>query len=512
MSSTASFVYRSSFGVVNGRISLRCSANMILGLSIVGALVSFTCADDVVSLGAKANVVTFGAVRDGKTDDTKAIQSAIDHLGQSGGTLFFPQGAYVVSDHDSDGHCLIVRFPIQIVGEGAFYTAIRPADNVPPSANTLLFNPSVEVSEEHTSIEKIMLGNPSTGRRAGNHGVFCLTTTNGQALPKFTMRDVYIGQGNGFGFYHLNDYTKNENGGLYSALIHNCTIKGGIKLENSGDSIAITNNRLTGSGIGIEASLTSRSTSSASLLTIADNNITNRGGAIKIDNGPRTHILRNNCEHSSIGASNHAMVDINSTNGTFVAGVISQNLFSAFGKTDVRTLIRVREARGTLIKDNTLLAGVKGTITGIEITESQDVRIGPNSFNQAIVSKVSDSGIGTMGVTRPITLQNSWVAYGPKHDQPSAMKSIDGFVTLSGVIKDGKTKPGTLLFNLPRGFCPERIGRYSCVSLSESKYELAHIEVHPTGEVLMQHGANKLFAFSGVTFRTANAADSVSPE
>ncbi len=47
--------------------------------------------------GEVANVVEFGAVRDGATDDLAAIQAAIDALATSGGVVYFPPGSYAIS-------------------------------------------------------------------------------------------------------------------------------------------------------------------------------------------------------------------------------------------------------------------------------------------------------------------------------------------------------------------------------------------------------------------------------
>lgn len=47
--------------------------------------------------GAVANVLDFGAVGDGVTDDTAAIQAAIDSVNQLG-TVFFPAGTYKITD------------------------------------------------------------------------------------------------------------------------------------------------------------------------------------------------------------------------------------------------------------------------------------------------------------------------------------------------------------------------------------------------------------------------------
>jgi hypothetical protein len=43
------------------------------------------------------SVLDFGARRDGVTDDTKAIQAAVDSAAQSGGTVFMPAGRYLVA-------------------------------------------------------------------------------------------------------------------------------------------------------------------------------------------------------------------------------------------------------------------------------------------------------------------------------------------------------------------------------------------------------------------------------
>lgn len=48
---------------------------------------------------AQYDVTEFGAIGDGKTDDTDAIQRAIDACRENGGgVVFVPPGQYVVSD------------------------------------------------------------------------------------------------------------------------------------------------------------------------------------------------------------------------------------------------------------------------------------------------------------------------------------------------------------------------------------------------------------------------------
>ena len=47
--------------------------------------------------GAVVNVKDFGATGDGTTNDTVAIQAAIDSLAATGGTVFFPTGTYRIA-------------------------------------------------------------------------------------------------------------------------------------------------------------------------------------------------------------------------------------------------------------------------------------------------------------------------------------------------------------------------------------------------------------------------------
>lgn len=57
------------------------------------------------------NIMDFNAVADGKTDNTVAIQSAIDFLGEEGGKIFFPEGVYCANG-------IKLRSNIIIEGEG----------------------------------------------------------------------------------------------------------------------------------------------------------------------------------------------------------------------------------------------------------------------------------------------------------------------------------------------------------------------------------------------------------
>lgn len=452
------------------------------------------------------SVKDFGAIGDGATDDTVAIQAAIDYLSPLGGTLYFPQGAYIVSDANADNACLTITAPIQILGAGAFYTAIQPASGVASTVNTIQINPNTGYDQTLMSFSKISLGNLSNGTRAGNHGIYCLTLNAGQNLPKFTVENCTIQQGAGFAIYHLNDFVDNVNGGMYMAYINNNALKGGIKLENSGDSIVISNNVMTGTGTGVDAALVT----GASLLSILDNNITTTNSAIIIRSGMRVNILRNNIEHYTTGSNSNSVIDILSTGGTYVAGVIQQNLVSAFGSTDATKLISIREARGTLIQDNTFLAGVAG-ITAINISSTcNDLRIGANTYNATIATKVTDAGNGTMGVVKNATLQNSWVE-NSTGQLPTYYKDLSGVVHINGSIKSGTATFGTTLFALPTGFRPSGPIFSSSFSNNGSSNIPGYIGVDSAGLVFFGQGANALLT-TEANFVADNAANAISPE
>jgi len=71
------------------------------------------------SITDRVSVKDFGAVGDGKTDDTAAVQAAVDALGKAGGTVEFPLGTYVIG-------MVNIREGLILQGHGA---VIKKKDN-----------------------------------------------------------------------------------------------------------------------------------------------------------------------------------------------------------------------------------------------------------------------------------------------------------------------------------------------------------------------------------------------
>lgn len=121
--------------------SLRMFCFRLTGILLITCL-AVTAACNAAPLPADANILNvrnFGAKGDGATDDTLAIQAAIDNLPAFNRQhpwqtkiIYFPNGIYRVSGtlarRDSEGHylpCLV------IIGESQAKTVIRLADNAP---------------------------------------------------------------------------------------------------------------------------------------------------------------------------------------------------------------------------------------------------------------------------------------------------------------------------------------------------------------------------------------------
>lgn len=473
--------------------------------------------DVQTKLRESVSVKDFGAVGDGVTDDTAAIQAAIDSLAPLGGVLVFPVGTYLVEDTSASGYCLRVTSAVKLVGKGMAHTSIKPSATNPLTSSVIRFDPDGNYDNSGAGVESMFIGDTSTGQSHALHGIYCYTNTSTQFLPKFHVNHVNIGnsQGtNGAGIYHFNNVAVNAQGGMYGALIENSTIRGGVTLEGSGDSNTIYRNIISGGNIGINVTLVS----GASLLSIIDNNITNDGGAIKLSNAPRTNIIRNNIENYAAGASganSGCVINLDSSSGTSYSGSIQQNLISIFGASDATKHIRLNESRGVRIDNNTIISGVGGT-TGITIENTcQDIAIVANTFNATVATKVSDSGNYTVGVRKDISsgLLNSWVEYSTA-ETPRLTKDINGVVTLEGTIKSGTVTDGTIILNIPDGYRPQAgtLVRNPCYTLGGVTPPSGRVDIDEAGNMYCYSCGNTMLVLSGITFVAQDYSNAVTAE
>src|SRR5947209_1255276 len=82
---------------------------------------------------------TFGAIGDGVTDDTAALQAGITALGSQGGVLYLPAGTYKITSKLN----IYRKFGVSIQGAGKGITVIKwagPADQTMITANGVRYS------------------------------------------------------------------------------------------------------------------------------------------------------------------------------------------------------------------------------------------------------------------------------------------------------------------------------------------------------------------------------------
>lgn len=97
-------------------------------------------------------------------------------------------------------------------------------------------------------------------------------------------------------------------------------------------------------------------------------------------------------------------------------------------------------------------------------------------------------------------LQNSWVNYGAGLANAGYAKDSQGYVTLRGVLKDGTTTAGILLFTLPVGYRPT--GREFFMVMTNAT-SAARIDVLADGTVEAYAASAAALSLSGVRFSVA---------
>jgi hypothetical protein len=133
------------------------------------------------------SVKDFGAVGDGVTDDTAAIQSAIDYAAPLGKAVYFPSGVYRTTQTVGFTRSDAQQFGLHIVGENNVYTEIK-ADH--SSGAVLALNRSFG------SVSDIALTastSRNTGAAGANYGLLMeAPDVAGQAVAAMSIRRVRV--------------------------------------------------------------------------------------------------------------------------------------------------------------------------------------------------------------------------------------------------------------------------------------------------------------------------------
>ncbi|MGB8413905.1 MAG: glycosyl hydrolase family 28-related protein [Candidatus Binatus sp.] len=132
--------------------------SLMSGIFLISLLMPRSVAFAVGDLGWLNVKTDFGAVGDGSHDDTPAIQAAIQALGSTGGTVYFPPGTYSTTASLTVTNATGVR----LVGDSSTASLIQPGGAVAGKPVILFQN------GEHCSVENIgILGNTYGAPSAG---------------------------------------------------------------------------------------------------------------------------------------------------------------------------------------------------------------------------------------------------------------------------------------------------------------------------------------------------------
>jgi hypothetical protein len=436
-------------------------------------------------LRESVSVKDFGAVGNGVTDDTAAIQAAMTYAFTQGKTLFLPAGTYGVSHSSSGSGYALLNRGVAIIGEGTFYSMIKALPTMEAGTDFIRVEPNSGAFIDFLNFSRFSIQPTNGATKYGRHCIYLKFETVSNC-SFFHMSDLYLFAGNDYSFKIYNNTAINAQGIPANSVIERCFFNEGTEMLGVGDSVSIQNNafRSTVAGnVGIRAIQTTAS-GTASMFVVRENNFDCVGGAFIMLTGRNTKFLNNNVELSAgTGTVNGAVVDIDGSSGLIPFAEVSGNHIGIFGTATATSAIRVNGSLGCAINNNTLLAGI-AVATAVSITASANsTQIGLNEVNTTFTTAYTNSGGGTYGVYIPITPINSFTNTAGYVNFQCIMYA-SGLVTLFGVL-DAPASPtsGTIIGVLPVKFRPQNLIRFVAGAVVGGAISTCAIEVGTTGNV-----------------------------
>jgi len=195
------------------------------------------------------NVRTFGATGDGVTNDTAAIQAAIDAANAvyvasgTGGVVYIPPGEYALDasaltetlwnfgdEVDASDGCLVLRNGVRLVGAGRELTKLLPTS---PTLHAILVADGTDAAIEHLSIDS------SWSAAGAGHGILQLTSADDidTIVENYRVANVFVKNVGSYGV------------GLENGVFKNCILEN-IRTYNTGaDGIDAKNRDTTGDSL-----------------------------------------------------------------------------------------------------------------------------------------------------------------------------------------------------------------------------------------------------------------------
>lgn len=390
-------------------------------------------------LGESVSVKDFGAVGDGVTDDTAAIQAAVNACITSKASCYLPAGTYKCG-------ALTATSRLHLYGDGMFQSTI---------------NSTVTGATDAFTITPPTSGGGNTGYHFNDFGITNVTAGNGRYGIRVTLgtnayfsnsefERIYIGEFGNQGLYF--DNTINNADGFFTLTVRRSWITNGILGAIVGDSINIQENTITGPTTANYIGVNLSSNTGARQVVIANNNITTIGGAIYLSTVYGATIRENQCEYPSTtvaySGSNAGLITINNSLHTVLEkNTITPDIGGAIvNPTSAVALIGT--TKRTYIRNNEISQGQSNHIAS-EATTSMTF-LYPDNRYETVNPVFSFLGTDTRGVWIAPTLTNAWVNTGGSWGSVAYYKDVSGSVTFTGSVSTG----AGAVFTLPEAYCP----------------------------------------------------------
>jgi trimeric autotransporter adhesin len=311
------------------------------------------------------SLLDFGAVGDGVTDDTVAIQAAFD----SETLLYIPPQEFKVTAP------ILQRHVMTIFGAGV---------------------KSKIVASFSLPHHQVILLQPDAGENWGNcYSNFLIKapcpslhidlTQPGAYQAKMTIEKMEMVNTAGGKSIVLTNPTNVD--GFFTSKISNNLFVGGLLFNRLGDSITIDNNTITGPGDGINFT----AVPGASHVIIRENNITSEGMAVFAGSYARSVIIENNQIEHTVGSTQYVILCASIASSPVSYPTIRGNNINGHGLVTA-SLIGMSGCEKGIIDENIL----SGSPNGIYLSPSANgVRIGKRNINTCTLF-LANSGTGTI--------------------------------------------------------------------------------------------------------------------
>lgn len=443
------------------------------------------------------NALDMGAMGDGVSDDTAALNATIAAAGL-GGRVRIPAGTYMVREAFPGAGYALLNPGTNIAGDRG-KTIIAPLPSMPNTADFMLIRPPTGAEIDFLELRDFYIY-PNLSRTArGKRGLF-FDFSGVCNVSRMRVADIYCTPGTALSLEITNNVINNPQGCPSNSVIERNALFEGMRLSSIGDSVTIRNNTIRstdGTGrTGIDLSVVDGTGGQASHAMIEQNNIACSGGGVLVRNGRNVKVLHNNIEQLVDGGTSHAaVIDMSGATDTLVWPEVRGNHVAIFGTSTAQHAITLTDTVGGVVDGNTILAGFPIANAAIIVgVGSSDAVIGFNEISSSYATSV-DASLSTRArnYRYGLNTSNGFAAVGVGSALPAWWMDRDGIVHLEGLLSCPATPNGMQIATLPASVRP------LSGTQSYSAYAVVSAAVSPQGVTVDTAGAVKYVGSNSAT-------------